>query len=115
VSCYLRFQGHKKWITAVSWEPAHLQSPSRRFASASKDGDIRIWDTTLHKTVMCLTGHTLAVTCVKWGGEGFIYSRYTPDVISPDLAVKVLLQLMLQQIKSNDMFMISMQFSRLHY
>ena len=72
----MQLQGHKKWITAVAWEPAHLLSPSRRFASASKDGDIRIWDTTLRKTVMCLTGHTLAVTCVKWSGEGFIYSRY---------------------------------------
>ncbi|KAL0682328.1 hypothetical protein Bca4012_049175 [Brassica carinata] len=41
--------GHKKWITGISWEPVHLSSPCRR-------------------------GHTLAVTCVKWGGDGIIYT-----------------------------------------
>lgn len=75
--------GHKKWITSLAWEPAHLQSPSRRFASASKDGDIRIWDTTTRKSTICLTGHTLAVTCVKWSGEGLIYSS------SQDCTIKV--------------------------
>ena len=69
-------QGHKKWITSLAWEPAHLQSPSRRFASASKDGDVRIWDIVTRKCTVCLTGHTLAVTCIKWSGEGLIYSRY---------------------------------------
>ncbi|KAH7295185.1 hypothetical protein KP509_27G036400 [Ceratopteris richardii] len=75
--------GHKKWITSLSWEPSHLQTPSRRFASASKDGDVRIWDSMLRKCVMCLTGHTLAVTCVKWSGEGLIYSS------SQDCTIKV--------------------------
>eukprot|EP00250_Pteridium_aquilinum_P001867 c12073_g1_i1 orf=324-1751(-) len=75
--------GHKKWITSLSWEPAHLQSPSRRFASGSKDGDVRIWDTTTRKCTICLTGHTLAVTCVKWSGEGLIYSS------SQDCTIKV--------------------------
>jgi WD40 repeat protein len=70
------FQGHKKWITGLAWEPVHLQAPCRRFASSSKDGDVRVWDTALRKCVMSLTGHTLAVTCVKWGGDGMIYSRY---------------------------------------
>lgn len=69
-------QGHKKWITGISWEPVHLSSPCRRFVSASKDGDARIWDVTLRKCVICLTGHTLAVTCVKWGGDGVIYTGY---------------------------------------
>ncbi|RYQ81662.1 hypothetical protein Ahy_B10g100289 [Arachis hypogaea] len=31
--------GHKKWITGISWEPVHLSAPCRRFVSASKDGD----------------------------------------------------------------------------
>ncbi|KAL3828039.1 hypothetical protein ACJIZ3_016841 [Penstemon smallii] len=66
--------GHKKWITGISWEPVHLSAPCRRFVSASKDGDARIWDTTLKKCVICLTGHTLAITCVKWGGDGVIYT-----------------------------------------
>lgn len=70
-------QGHKKWITGISWEPVHLAAPCRRFVSAGKDGDARIWDITLKKCVMSLTGHTLAITCVKWGGDGFIYTGYT--------------------------------------
>eukprot|EP00271_Cylindrocystis_brebissonii_P008451 TRINITY_DN22761_c0_g1_i1.p1 TRINITY_DN22761_c0_g1~~TRINITY_DN22761_c0_g1_i1.p1 ORF type:complete len:469 (+),score=58.03 TRINITY_DN22761_c0_g1_i1:208-1614(+) len=76
-------KGHKKWITSLAWEPAHLAMPSRRVASASKDGDVRIWDTALRKTVIVLTGHTLAVTCVKWGGDGLIYSG------SRDCTIKV--------------------------
>ncbi|KOM27063.1 hypothetical protein LR48_Vigan393s000700 [Vigna angularis] len=66
--------GHKKWITGIAWEPVHLNSPCRRFVSASKDGDARIWDVSLKKCVMCLSGHTLAITCVKWGGDGVIYT-----------------------------------------
>lgn len=67
-------QGHKKWITGISWEPAHLQAPCRRFVSSSKDGDARIWDVSSRKCVISLTGHTLAITCVKWGGDGMIYT-----------------------------------------
>ncbi|KAG9460027.1 hypothetical protein H6P81_004535 [Aristolochia fimbriata] len=59
--------GDKKWVTGVSWEPVHLQSPCCRFASSSKDGDAQIWDVSLRKCFICLSGHTLAVTCVKWG------------------------------------------------
>ncbi|KAL6505200.1 hypothetical protein OROGR_025017 [Orobanche gracilis] len=66
--------GHKKWITGISWEPLHLNAPCRRFVSASKDGDARIWDVSLRKCVIVLTGHTLAITCVKWGGDGVIYT-----------------------------------------
>ncbi|KAI3830932.1 hypothetical protein MKX03_010230 [Papaver bracteatum] len=77
------FIGHKKWITAISWEPVHLSSPCRRFATSSKDGDVRIWDISLRRCVIALTGHTLAVTCVKWGGDGMIYSG------SQDCTIKV--------------------------
>uniref|UniRef100_A0A0E0QVJ0 NLE domain-containing protein n=2 Tax=Oryza TaxID=4527 RepID=A0A0E0QVJ0_ORYRU len=75
--------GHRKWITAVSWEPVHLQSPCRRFVSTSKDGDARIWDMTTRKCVIALTGHTNSVTCVKWGGDGLIYTG------SEDCSIKV--------------------------
>lgn len=74
---YITSQGHKKWITGISWEPVHLNAPCRRFVSASKDGDARIWDVSLRKCVICLTGHTLAVTCVKWSGDGVIYTGYS--------------------------------------
>ncbi|KAL3342842.1 hypothetical protein AABB24_026734 [Solanum stoloniferum] len=75
--------GHKKWITGISWEPVHLSAPCRRFVSASKDGDARIWDVITRKCLICLTGHTLAITCVKWGGDGVIYTG------SQDCTIKV--------------------------
>ncbi|PKI62946.1 notchless protein homolog [Punica granatum] len=75
--------GHRKWITGISWEPVHLNSPCRRFVSSSKDGDARIWDVSLRRCVIVLSGHTLAVTCVKWGGDGVIYTG------SQDCTIKV--------------------------
>ncbi|MFS7907179.1 putative transcription factor WD40-like family [Helianthus anomalus] len=54
-----------------------------RIVTSSKDGDARIWDVTLRRSVICLSGHTLAVTCVKWGGDGFIYTG------SQDCTIKV--------------------------
>ncbi|KAL9245263.1 hypothetical protein vseg_018937 [Gypsophila vaccaria] len=75
--------GHKKWINEISCEPVHLQAPNRRFVSASKDGDARIWDVSLKRCVMCLSGHTKSVTCVKWGGDGLIYTG------SQDCTIKV--------------------------
>ncbi|KAK8925982.1 hypothetical protein KSP39_PZI018655 [Platanthera zijinensis] len=77
------FIGHKKWITGISWEPVHLQAPCRRFVSSSKDGDARIWDISSRRCIISLTGHTLAVTCVKWGGDGVIYTS------SQDCTIKV--------------------------
>ncbi|KAF3504636.1 hypothetical protein F2Q69_00045414 [Brassica cretica] len=67
-------KGHKKWICGIAWEPAHLSYPSRRFVTCGKDGDARIWDFTLKRTLIVLSGHTRAVTCVKWGGDGTIYT-----------------------------------------
>lgn len=77
-------KGHTKWITSISWEPYHLREPGRpRFASASKDYTIRIWDAVSKHTDMALTGHKGCVSCVKWGGAGWIYSA------SHDRSVKV--------------------------
>ena len=77
-------QGHTKWITSISWEPYHMREPGRpRFASASRDSTIRIWDAVSGHTDMALTGHKDCVSCVKWGGAGWIYSA------SRDRTVKV--------------------------
>ncbi|RPA86372.1 WD40 repeat-like protein [Ascobolus immersus RN42] len=77
-------KGHTKWVTALSWEPYHLwEGDAVRFASSSKDGTIRVWDAKLRRTVMHMSGHSMSVTCVKWGGLGFIYSA------SQDKTIKV--------------------------
>ncbi|CAO3635096.1 unnamed protein product [Cunninghamella echinulata] len=76
-------RGHLKWITSLSWEPYHLNSKANRVASSSKDGTVRIWDTSLRKMVFNISQHTAAVTCVKWGGEGLIYTA------SQDKTIKV--------------------------
>ena len=34
--------GHKQFITALAWEPLHLDGSCRRLASSSKDGDVRV-------------------------------------------------------------------------
>lgn len=75
--------GHKKWITWLNWEPLHMNGECRMLASSSKDNDIRIWDTVLGQCVRVLAGHTAGVTCIRWGGEGLLFSA------SQDRTVKV--------------------------
>ena len=74
---------HTKFITALAWEPLHLNGSCRRLASASNDGDVIIWDTVLGKSLVSLTSHTMSVKCLKWGGTGLIYSA------SQDRTIKV--------------------------
>ncbi|ORZ03817.1 quinon protein alcohol dehydrogenase-like superfamily [Syncephalastrum racemosum] len=76
-------KGHTKWITSLSWEPYHLNSKCNRLASSSKDHTVRVWDTTLRRMVFSISQHTAAVTCVKWGGEGLLYTA------SQDKTIKV--------------------------
>ncbi|XP_028400379.1 notchless protein homolog 1-like [Dendronephthya gigantea] len=76
-------KGHRQWITALCWEPVHRNPVCRFFASSSKDSTIKIWDTTTMRLSMTLSGHTQCVTCIKWGGEGLIYSA------SQDRTIKV--------------------------
>lgn len=66
--------GHKKWINCLSWEPYHLNANCRRLASAGSDGDVRIWDVVLGQCIRTLSSHTAAVTAVRWGGLGLIYT-----------------------------------------
>ena len=64
--------------------PLPLSNPECRYlASSSKDGSLRIWDTVLGRCEKILTGHTQSVTCVKWGGDGLLYTS------SQDRTVKV--------------------------
>lgn len=66
--------GHKKHINCLSWEPYHMNAECRFLASAGSDGDVRIWDIILGQSVRVLAGHTQAVTAVRWGGAGLIYT-----------------------------------------
>ncbi|KAF7244504.1 hypothetical protein EYD10_09484, partial [Varanus komodoensis] len=75
--------GHSKWITSLCWEPLHSNPECRHLASSSKDGSVRIWDTAAGRCDKILTSHTQSVTCVKWGGEGLLYSS------SQDRTIKV--------------------------
>ncbi|KXJ29088.1 notchless protein homolog 1 [Exaiptasia diaphana] len=76
-------KGHLKWITWLSWEPLHRNPECRYLASSSKDSTIKIWDTCTFSIQKTLASHTQSVTCVKWGGEGLIYSS------SQDRTIKV--------------------------
>ncbi|QLG70802.1 hypothetical protein HG535_0A07440 [Zygotorulaspora mrakii] len=69
-------RGHLKWITSLTWEPFHIVKPgeSPKLASASKDGTVKIWDTTRRVCTHTLSGHTNSVSCVKWGGQGMLYT-----------------------------------------
>ncbi|XP_076245673.1 notchless protein homolog 1 isoform X1 [Calliopsis andreniformis] len=75
--------GHKMWITSLCWEPFHKNPECHFIVSSSKDCDLRIWDVVRAQTVRILSGHTKSVTCVKWGGNGLIYSA------SQDRTIKV--------------------------
>lgn len=77
-------KGHTKWVTSLSWEPYHVQKTGEpRIASSSKDSTIRVWSTNQGKIDMVFSGHKGSVSCVKWGGTGFIYSA------SHDKTIKV--------------------------
>lgn len=69
-------RGHTKWISSLSWEPIHLVKlgDKPRLASASKDGTIKIWDITRRVCILTLSGHTSTVSCIRWGGQGILYS-----------------------------------------
>lgn len=59
------------------------EGESRYLASSSKDSTVRVWDTHLYRCTLVLSGHLHSVTCVKWGGEGLLYSA------SQDRTIKV--------------------------
>eukprot|EP00002_Diphylleia_rotans_P037246 TRINITY_DN82_c0_g1_i1.p1 TRINITY_DN82_c0_g1~~TRINITY_DN82_c0_g1_i1.p1 ORF type:complete len:504 (-),score=89.12 TRINITY_DN82_c0_g1_i1:1349-2860(-) len=76
-------KGHSKWVTALSWEPLHSNIECSRLVSSSKDGTAKIWDVVKGNCLLTLASHTLSVTCVRWGGEGLIYTG------SQDRSIKV--------------------------
>lgn len=71
----------KQELQCYSVDPSDPEC--KLLASASKDGTVRIWNTVLNKTLLVLSGHTHSVTCVKWGGEGLLFTA------SQDRTIKV--------------------------
>ncbi|KAJ1508699.1 Notchless protein 1 [Coelomomyces lativittatus] len=71
----LQFQlhHHKGAITSLCWEPYHLNPTTSRVCSGGHDGTLRIWNSSGHCDWV-LSQHTKPITCVKWGGEGHLYS-----------------------------------------
>lgn len=76
-------RGHTKWITSLAWEPAHRNAHAPRLASSSKDGTVRVWNVAQRQVDFVLGGHTASVNCVRWGGDGAIYTA------SSDRTIKV--------------------------
>ncbi|KIH91948.1 ribosome assembly protein 4 [Sporothrix brasiliensis 5110] len=67
--------GHSKPVLALAWEPYHaMQDGVLQLASASKDGTVRVWAANSGTVQHVLSGHKGSVSCVKWGGAGYIYS-----------------------------------------
>lgn len=68
--------GHTKWISSLTWEPLHLtkEGDQPRLGSGSKDGTVKIWDTARRVCMLTMSGHTNAVSCVKWSGLDILYS-----------------------------------------
>lgn len=67
-------KAHSKWITGLSWEPAHLRYPCERLCSSSRDGSVKIWNVMRKSCEAILSQHTDSVTAVRWSGRGKIYS-----------------------------------------
>jgi len=67
-------KGHKKWITGLAWEPMHRNKACERFVSCSKDMTLKIWNIRTGKCEVSVSGHRDSIECVRWGGEGHIYS-----------------------------------------
>jgi len=76
-------KGHTKWITSLAWEPMISNYECYRLASSSKDKSVRIWDTRRRTLLYTLGGHSDAVKCIKWGGQGLLYTA------SQDRKIKV--------------------------
>lgn len=76
-------KAHPKWITSFAWEPLHANPTGERLATSSKDTTIKIWNTRTQTSLITLSGHLDSVECIKWGGQGLLYSA------SRDRTIKV--------------------------
>lgn len=75
--------GHTQPVTSLAWEPLHKNVNCVRLVSGSKDKTARVWDVQRRQCSFIMASHSDGVTCVKWGGEGLIYTA------SKDRTIKV--------------------------
>lgn len=73
--------GHKGYITYLCFEPLHLNKKCNRFASSSKDATVIIWNISTMSKDFLISGHSSSIECVKWGGEGLIYTASRDRII----------------------------------
>ena len=77
-------KAHRQYITSIAWEPMHLNNGKcERLVTSSKDSTCKIWNVRTKQSLLTLSGHTDSIECVKWGGEGFLYTA------SRDRTIKV--------------------------
>lgn len=77
-------KAHRQYITSLSWEPMHLNDGKcERLVTSSKDSTCKVWNVRTQQCLLTMSGHTDSVECVRWGGEGFLYSA------SRDRSIKV--------------------------
>lgn len=67
-------RAHNKWVNALAWAPLHTDPEQGRFCSASKDGTAKVWDRVTGRCLFSLMGHAASVSCVRWGGEGLLFT-----------------------------------------
>jgi ribosome assembly protein 4 len=77
-------KAHRQYITSISWEPMHLNAGKcERLVTSSKDSTCKLWNVRTQQCLLTMSGHTDSVECVRWGGEGFLYTA------SRDRSIKV--------------------------
>jgi len=76
-------EGHKKFITGLSWEPLHKNMNCDRLASSSKDMTLKIWNVLNGNCMVTTSMHKNCITKVLWGGQDLIYTT------SEDRTIKV--------------------------
>jgi ribosome assembly protein 4 len=76
-------RAHLRWITSMAFEPIHQNALGERLATSSRDGTTKIWNLRTQQCLATLSGHADSVECVKWGGQGLIYTA------SRDRTIKV--------------------------
>ncbi|KAI9356193.1 quinon protein alcohol dehydrogenase-like superfamily [Zopfochytrium polystomum] len=65
-------KAHNKAISAIVWEPLHLDENCNRFVSASLDGTAKVYNARTRQLLFSLSQHTSGISSVVWCGDGLI-------------------------------------------